>query len=1606
MNINLQGGHINRTQVYVPQLPPFETIRNTIIEANKDIYDDTTDSFYMKPKLNIKMKLQIFTIMNTEQETLKTEKCKQLTELKANVITEDETKYIKANEMYTVEISILKRKDKGVDLDREKLLKYKSETPEWEKFFNIIKSNGLFDAENNYTFFTSIKSSMEFITILKHYMANKGKLDDWDRYIKLYKNIHQGNTENIDEYIKDYEKIKKKKLAMNADEDIIAEIVKNEEKLRLKFTSLELEYKLDNWREIYESNKVLIEIVKNRKKNNSNIVSIEKEVREIDNIIIKIKNYIKHTELFNSKIITEYIDSITLPIDINDIIVLQKIKDNIVKKDNDTNSIKCIENLITLDSINADNIHQDIKGYYNTISETLIDSDIISRYKKVISNIVPFIINKDKFFSFLAGTDNRKYTICKKIGINFYEIYKSFDGIVREDEYDTYILNNNYTFTITNINLTSIIKKNIACKYPNFSSNIKNIENFIESQVLMSNTTTLNRIIIFYNKFIGENFIRWNNTFCVIDPLDKVVVYKNKVNTMKVCILASKINYYFDMYDIIDKINEDIDEENKLTTRTKIVQTKNIWDKIVTPETADNIRKIQEEINKEKRLNRDNDIGILKLIIIITKYIKDNRSHNLLILNELTGYENKDIIISIIKCIINNKLPDNEIDELGYSYNFYSINSIYDEIEGNINSESTLASIRQLNSIIKCDIEQLKSLFILNFIKELYYYYLSNQDNLIKNTKFNFYKTFIRYIFFRDLKDDLLLSKITNTFDQYNLEDISKQPSPVALSNKNFETVPGWQPFNIKFFYNNLFSGNGITDNFISINYIKKNSMFKDPRNELKANKNIKSDAGRPFCGEICLLNFINLLLYNVNTQSLDSEYFPDSVNPKLKLFFHENKKINNFNNDQVYTKFYTFLKNIPFELKQGTEINTEIYPSSFFDRDYGDWDTNTIYRYFTTTPEQTFSAHYKTNLSTDGQFINDRKELPSYTMETTYKINKGNELRLSYFNLCRVLAYLLNLDGVLHLDHIQNNLTKNTLKDIINKFKNPNINKYVASYEYKGNNIYNLDSKNINILDYSFSLAGHSDVEKISGGKNIEIYKMIEKAEFYDYTIWGHYLLLKKKSLGISTLTLPVGPLKSKLRKITNLELKQLQNLPSENIYDISFAFYAATIKNNNIFSEINFGLMNDDDIIKFYKVIQENEIFSFTYNKKIILELIETKKDKSLNFIFLSNNFVNDDLWSEFIKYRINNVDHNRIFHYINNFYIVNNKKKKINKDITRCILYGMNHINLEQYKLLESKIVLNYIELIQLYDKNREVYNYLCEGKKLEPYIKTNINFFKGYFHILLDDSNKDVNNDSIIEYFNNLRSPNSIGGYDFHNRYKITIDSYLEIYTNNIKFSNSLLKVLQKINIIMPFYGLSTIEIFNEKIFLNYDLTNYKEFKENKELFKTYGILLNKSLVLDSNRYVKSFDKEKMIYKNINRINLRELKYFNGDIVNNIIESNLKIINIILLALEKHKQHKHIVELINIFKDQIVLVILSSLIPYHVLYFYFNNRNRENDQFRTLIKQLNDPEIKREIQKIITKSYKPKPIVIQLEDEIDNKYKKYKNKYLAIKKTMGL
>ena len=77
---------------------------------------------------------------------------------------------------------------------------------------------------------------------------------------------------------------------------------------------------------------------------------------------------------------------------------------------------------------------------------------------------------------------------------------------------------------------------------------------------------------------------------------------------------------------------------------------------------------------------------------------------------------------------------------------------------------------------------------------------------------------------------------------------------------------------------------------FKTFNYIGKNRKFNDPRGDETAN--IRTTAGRPFCGEIAILNIINLLLWNSNTKKIEPSYFPDTVNKPLKDFFSKNTNI------------------------------------------------------------------------------------------------------------------------------------------------------------------------------------------------------------------------------------------------------------------------------------------------------------------------------------------------------------------------------------------------------------------------------------------------------------------------------------------------------------------------------------------------------------------------------------------------------------------------------------------------------------------------------------------------------------------------------------------
>jgi len=670
---------------------------------------------------------------------------------------------------------------------------------------------------------------------------------------------------------------------------------------------------------------------------------------------------------------------------------------------------------------------KDLKKLYTTYSEEQQRKNRLvlnEEYQKVFNNIVPIYQNSDgDIFSFLKGdTSTSKYLILEfdSKKNKYYEIYKNFttwDGDTNiyelmPDFSLKFILKTKVKLQVLNTDKNIIYKNN---GYINFTGRTF-ANKLIESKILTE--PNFLQIINFYSKFLGKTFDKWLGHFGSWHRGAETVGFRQfhyhyDVNSLQCFTIANSFRVYFNLYNGVS-FNEINDELKLVDLNLPVLSTDEIdeFTLLFTKNIPIYENKIYaflrtlESLNKKQKIRTDNSYHTLY------KYIK------------LIEASLDKIDAQILYVIMNNMVSWLKFDnancrkKLIYAYNFLKLNSLYrismDPDKSWPNEERFFDNIKRLNQFIKLDEDQLELAFYINFLEELY----DIKKVMILTTDNKFIITLVWYIFFKQLEDNPLIKKLTNIQSEFG-ELLEKDFS-------NAHTVSD----TVTNFYNSLLNSSSLLQDYTEIKYNNRH-VYRTAINPETGQTNFSI----PYCGEITLLNFLMVLIYDKKTKQLQSSYLPDSTLQPLKDLFSSYKNIKDLDTKDGLINYYDIIEHIKYGIVSPWDDSPQIQ----------------IYK--------RASKNY-----------------------ATYNFDRGIEYRLTYFNLCRAASYLLNLNGELELRTLERTgVDENTLQKIIEKFKNPNISQILSNYQIIGGiaskeSFYNGDIINVMISDVKFSLAtGHS---------------------------------------------------------------------------------------------------------------------------------------------------------------------------------------------------------------------------------------------------------------------------------------------------------------------------------------------------------------------------------------------------------------------------------------------------------------------------------------------------------------------------------------------------
>lgn len=1057
---------------------------------------------------------------------------------------------------------------------------------------------------------------------------------------------------------------------------------------------------------------------------------------------------------------------------------------------------------------------------YNKINYNLLVKDKYKNYESIFDTIVTFSSWSDNNFAglyekrpdgslinFIIYESTIFTTTTNTVFKVYHEIFRSAENIKLTDnyyEFDRY----SYQFKLT----TPKGSENKTLVYPVFQENDSDLcGSLIDGIMLYSNFIQIEKLLRYY-KFIFEIkvFDKWINKYGVFTDLQ--FIPHNSPNILTTFILSNNFDLYFDIllnfnYSIgylissknITVINddEDIDTNETYLDIVKAIEIEEYEEssKLIN-ESIDKI--IKEEFGTVSIENIDvhdslcdKIFELLKIIILKNKNIEVEGLF--IIINKLKEIKS---INSLIYDLINsfifvyhkiNSTSNRNI--LVNTYNFSKLNYLFSLFKKDFSDQSRINSrLIEFNNYVNLTDNQVFSLFFIELVEEAIFFFKTwwlpkkqmNKLHFSVNDEFEDDRTIsilnkkclldiLCSFYFQQIYDNNKVSSLINYKLQFIKLNISMGniKSSKDIDNSYITVQPSQFGDISKQIFNTLYKYIFTKMNgYKAYSYREENFYyyFNDPRKDEKASK--VTQAGRPMCGEITIMNFLNFLLFNETEKKIDFNYLPQITqreNKELTNFYKKYNDISQYNkNPELISNFFGFMINIPVEMISGIDnLNVKRY----FDRDYGDYNIPCIYRYHTT------------------------KNIGGKDF-----INEGVELRVTYFNLLRILSFILKLDGDLELRKIEENrnndtFIKNSLLEIIKLFQNPNITNitkdYTISYD-KDDPIYSYYNPiEITLSGATISLAGHSEFNLTSiTNKN--------------------FRKIKKLLMNYQTI----------FKKI---------NYTKEYPVDIFSSIFFALFKENNIYSEINFKYIPEEYIIKFLNILHiDLDNLYIPYN--IIKDLIEYKKTKVLRVIFDKFSFPT------------------RFYHLYLTYLIVNGIDFNIN-EILKSYFLKYNRVYSD---LFTAIISYNNIEVVKnIIDAKRNILKYHLWAIKtkemfdlLDSSIPPTISKIK-FYHIKITSSIF-INKPTKFEF---------IDSTIFKNILKKNIDYYESLIFNDDNVSKDLIEKISKLD---P----STVQsiIKPEMIFSN--VCGYELLKIVKLKLPYYNYESDENLsLLISNNYKK-------------------------------------------------------------------------------------------------------------------------------------------------------
>ncbi len=836
-------------------------------------------------------------------------------------------------------------------------------------------------------------------------------------------------------------------------------------------------------------------------------------------------------------------------------------------------------NTITKVDINESTFNSKLDKYFYLIEKTGKQLN----YDKVFDALVGFSTWNTEKFSSLYEIDpatgaKKNFIIVEEFNSEFYEIYRSTDLINIPGDNVFIFDRTKFTFTTDKARITDMSQiTNKINVYPVFYSGWASFSGaMIDGLILYSKINNLPNYTRYYKKmFDQERFMKWLRKYCDLGERDRQHIYYTKPSPFITFIVANSFKKYFDILEdtdfslqdeeyfspeyIVDIFfKEKINEENMSSFCT------NIEKDFLTIEGKTNDIKISNLI--KKYINSNTDISIESIIYVLHK-LESNHSYKDITVRAITILEkiqeSKEMLTSAYNFITLNHLYSNFKTE-----SFKKDNAFKDSVEEIKFSKIFNETLSELNKYINYTSNQIFCLFFMDLLDDYLSFanlYIPDEKELkvkyektdvkikLKKCLMNLLCSFYCYMIY----NDGTIPKLINYQIQFrNFDEVtSVNDASVSIGLRVRDVRVDYSQnkrTKIEFLeaYQLIFGGK--IDGFENYSF-RENILyhsFKDPRG---VTSDPEVGLGRPMCGEVTILNFMNFLLFNQTTKKIDYTYLPDVTqanNIPLVDFYRKYSDIKLYNKDKtLINTFFDFYKHIPFKIIPGLDDDVT--------DQWGNYDSMyglCVFKY------------------------NTQNTVGSDTF-----IDEGIELRCTYFNLLRVLSYVLKLEAPLDFKNIEANygndaFLTNALKQIVLLFKNPNVTSFVSDYSV--DKTPKTIPLNVTFKGCYLMLGRHSEFHLIKSSKFSDIEK-----KFGGYnTIFNNF----RGRGGIGQQT-----------------------------YDVYSSVFLSTMKDNTFYSQINFKTLDEDEIIRLINAL-DNEFEELYVNQRVIKTVFESKKYKLANLLF----------------------------------------------------------------------------------------------------------------------------------------------------------------------------------------------------------------------------------------------------------------------------------------------------------------------------------------------------------------------------------------------------